>query len=38
MDIKYMLYSEELKDNSRTINSEDVVKMSIMKGCGTTEK
>ncbi len=30
MDIKYMLYSEELKDNSRTINSEDVVKMSIM--------
>ena len=31
MDIKYMLYGDEVKDNGKFINSEEVVKMSIMK-------
>ena len=31
MDIKYMLYGEEVNDNCLAINSEEVVTMSIMK-------
>ncbi len=31
MDIKYMLYGNEVQENSQVIGSEKVVKMSVMK-------